>query len=136
MSNQFIQFEFPCTDCLVNAACKDKRNDSFKENNKDVEFERSTCLAIPKKDASKSYHKVLLECAVNMCCDIRNSIDKLDEQGHQKKDNLPFQYVMLFCFTIDVLGHMVNTTSWEKGKLYDFDRLELKRKLKHVINLL
>ena len=125
MSDKFIQFVFPCTECIVRAACKNKPNkkDLYGGNGK-------PCLALPKvKD--KSYHKMLIECWANLGFDILNHISKLEHPMGVNKDNqVPASYIRAMYQMSKVIEYMVNSTSWREGKLLPFDKMELDEKLK------
>ena len=129
MSEEFIQYHFPCHTCIVQAACTDKARvkKQVKEIMNDV-----PSLGVPHfKD--KSYHKGLLECLMNITKQVVDKVSRTEEAGQkQMKDKLPMQYVHLVIDMSDILCHMVNTTSWREGELFEFDRVELKRRLNHL----
>ncbi len=73
MSQDFIQFGFPCVDCLVSAACQDKKRIDRKDFLDKTGGVR--CLALPDFDKKTSSHqKSLLECVANIiwkvACDL------------------------------------------------------------------
>ena len=45
------------------------------------------------------------------------------------KDNLPMAYVNVLWAMAQIICHMVNSTSWEEGELFEFDQIEIKRRL-------
>ena len=125
MSDEFIQFNFPCTDCIVRAACKNK------PNKKDLYRGGSIpCLALPNvKD--KSYHKMLIECWANLGCSILNHVSKLELPIGVNKDNqVPASYIRAMHQMTKAIGYMVNSTSWREGQLLPFDKMEIDEKLK------
>ena len=128
MSEEFIQYMFPCHECLVQAMCKEY--DGIKKDLKDI-GENVPSLAVPIFDQTKkSYHKGLMECWANMGRSIMNKVSKWEEPiGHQKHDNLPLKYIQILWAMSQIMCHMVNSTSWEEGKLYEFDRTEIKHRL-------
>jgi hypothetical protein len=131
MSQEFIQFGFPCTDCLVSAACQDKKHVDRKDF-----LDRSgaiRCLALPQYDNQTSSHeKSLLECVANI---IWNVACRLNEDRSMK---IPEQYRH---FLIDYLGifqYIINTTSWEANlnPVAEFDKFEIRKKIKHAVSSL
>jgi len=126
MSDKFIQFRFPCTDCLVRAACKNKpteKDDLYIGNGK-------TCLTLPKLN-HKSYHKMLIECWANFGFDLLDNVQKREEPaGVNKDNNIPSGYVRAMHQMASTLQYMVNSTSWSEGKLFPFDKYEINEKLK------
>ncbi len=131
MSEQFIQYMFPCSECLVQAACKDY--DGRRKQLKDIRGDRPS-LAVPIFDQTKkSYHKGLMECWANMGASMMNKVSKEEDPiKHQKADNLPMSYVHILQAMAQIMCHMVNSTSWEEGELYEFDRIEIKRRLSQL----
>lgn len=131
MSEEFIQYTFPCDKCLVQAACQDYDKEKVKLKN--VRSNRPS-LALPAFDPTKkTYHKVLMECWANIGRDILDAVSKTeDPTRHQKTDNLPMPYVHILWAMSQIMCHIVNTTSWRKGELYEFDRMEIKRRLEKL----
>ncbi len=131
MSEEFIQFYFPCNICLVQAACKDREN--VKERVKGINNQVPS-LGIPNFEEGKSYHKGLLECWANVGRDImdRLSRSELNDGSQTTRDQIPTQYVHVMIDIAEILCYMINSTSWSEGKLFDFDRDEIKRKLSHL----
>lgn len=135
MSEEFIQYMFPCAECLVQAACEDYNmlrilDDKKKINVRDIRNNRPS-LAVPIFDQTKkSYHKGFMECWANIGASLMNKVDKTEDPvKHQKVDNLPMSYVHVLQAMTQIMCHMVNSTSWEEGELYEFDRIEIKRRL-------
>jgi len=126
MSEEFIEYMFPCNECLVQAACKD----NAKIKNTDINRHRPS-LALPIfKD--KSYHKGLLECMMNLQKRIMDKVSRdegTEDFDKQDIDKIPMKYVHLLIDMSAILCHMVNSTSWREGELFEFDRIELKRRL-------
>ena len=132
MSCEFIQFHFPCKDCLVRAACKEKPKD---EDVQHLFMDGHTvpCLALPKIPLDvKSYHKGLLECWANIGVNIICRMSKKEDPKTctESNNNIPMQYVILMGNMIYLLQWMINSTSWNEGLLKDFDKLEINRKVK------
>ena len=129
MSEEFIQYRFPCGECLVQAACKDRKR--VRKEVKNVRNDVAS-LGVPRfKD--KSYHKGLLECLMNIQKDIINKVSRNEGTDNiQVPDQLPMQYVHLMISMADILCHMINSTSWREGELFEFDRAEIKRRLSHL----
>ncbi len=135
MSEEFIQYMFPCNECLVQAACKDHKHLKILKDEKkikigDIRGNRPS-LAVPIFDPNnKTYHKGLMECWANMGASLMNKVSKIEDPvKHQKKDNLPMAYVHILQAMTQIMCHMVNSTSWEEGELHEFDRIEIKRRL-------
>ena len=125
MSDEFIQFNFPCTDCIVRAACK------YQPSKKDL-YRRGSipCLALPKVE-DKSYHKMLIECWANLGFNILNHVSKLELPIGVNKDNqVPASYIRAMHQMTKAIGYMVNSTSWREGQLLPFDKMEIDEKLK------
>ena len=127
MSDEFIEMHFPCDTCLVQATCIHQRMEKYK----DKKFERISVLGIPKIDG-KTYHKGLFECWANLGHRLYCNMDKIDDQGTIRKHNIPTP----LAFLVGELGGLAqwisNSTSWQKGKLQDFDRDEIKQKLRFI----
>jgi len=133
MSLDFVEFIFPCKDCLVRAACTEKpENEGIKHLFYDKNKPR--CLAVPKLPPDVTYHKGLLECWTNIGVRIINSMNKSENPKTQTEihNNIPYQYVSLIGHMTYLLQWITNSTSWELGQLQDFDRDEIRRKSKHV----
>ena len=131
MSENFIQYTFPCKECIVQSICKD--GEQAIENIKHGLIDRPS-LAVPRfKDPDKSYHKGLIECWANIGIQIINGMMKSeDSNGKEVHNNIPYRYVCAIQQMTNIMGYMVNSTSWEKGETFEFDRTELARRLKHV----
>jgi len=133
MSEKFIQYMFPCDECLVQAACQDHDRLRILKNRDKIkpEYIRSDrpSLAVPVF-RGKSYHKGLIECWANMGQSMMGKVSKEEEPvKHQKKDNLPMAYVHILHAMAQIMCHMVNSTSWEEGELFEFDQVEIKKRL-------
>ena len=130
MSSEFIQFDFPCIDCLVKSCCGDKPNIKSEEIYGHNLHRGAACLAIPEADGDTSYQKALLECWVNFGNSIMEALPK-DEfpngSGIEKNNNLPIPYIRLLQSIVPILQWIVNSTSWEEGKLFDFDKYEVNK---------
>lgn len=126
MSDEFIQFDFPCSDCIIRAACK------YKPTAKDDLYGRAglPCLALPFVK-EKSYHKMLIECWANLGFDLLNHVSKLEFPIGVNKDNqVPSSYIRAMQQMTKAIGYMVNSASWREGELFPFDKLEIDKKLK------
>lgn len=136
MSLQFIQFKIPCETCIVQSMCQDKQDIS------DIKLNKNTnkCLGIPDWDMSeKSYTKGLIECWANIGWDIIKQINREKPRGLAIKGepySVPTQYIDMLIDIIGTLQWIVNSTSWDKGELHNFDSFELERKLKDVTHWL
>lgn len=132
MSSEFIQFQFPCTDCIVRAACKEKPKD---ERLKHLLIRQNTipCLALPRIFPElKPYQKGLVECWANIGVDILCRMHKTEDPktSTEINNNIPMQYLILMGQMSYILQWIINSTSWEEGSLKQFDRDEINRKLK------
>lgn len=133
MSHDFIQFSFPCSECIVRAACKDiPKNAELKKL-----YDKMTprCLTVPEVGPSEmSYTKMLIECWANLgheiICRMRKS-----ENPHtcmETNNKIPMQYIMLIGQMAGLLQWITNSTSWDLGELQDFDAVEVRNKCKHI----
>ena len=129
MSEEFIQYHFPCSVCLVQAACKDRKR--VGEQVKEI-MTGVPSLGVPRfKD--KSYHKGFLECLMNIQKQIMDRVSRTEgPDNKQERDQLPMQYVHIMISMTDILCHMINSTSWREGELFDFDRVEIKKRLSRL----
>jgi hypothetical protein len=111
--------------------CKDY--DGRKKQLEDIRSDRPS-LAIPIFDQTKkSYHKGVIECWANLGASLMGKVSKWEDPiGHQKDDNLPLKYVQILWAMSQIMCHMVNSTSWQEGKLHEFDRIEIKRRLEKL----
>jgi hypothetical protein len=50
----------------------------------------------------------------------------------ETNNKIPMQYVMLMGQMSYLLQWMINSTSWERGELQDFDRQEIRLKCKSI----
>jgi hypothetical protein len=131
MSQDFIQFGFPCIDCLVSAACQDKKHVDRKDF-----LDRTggiRCLALPEYDKQTSSHqKSLLECVANIIWDCACSLN--EDRGMK----IPEQYRHFLMEYLGIFQYIINTTSWNTNinPVADFDRLEIKSRLDFASRLL
>lgn len=126
MSDEFIQFDFPCSDCIVRAACK------YKPTAKDDLYGGAglPCLALPMVK-EKSYHKMLIECWANLGFDLLQNVQKRNSTAKINIDNkVPSAYIQAMHQMASTIQYMVNSTSWHEGKLLPFDQWEINKKLK------
>jgi len=141
MSLQFLQFKMPCSECVVQAICKDKHH-------KSTDLSRLTylCLALPDWDPRKKiYVKGLSECWANFGYDIIRALNtaKLDNRRIERREatvkktsTIPTQYIDFLIDVINTIQWLVNSTSWREGELYDFDTIEIENKIKNVAHWL
>lgn len=132
MSSNFVQFNFPCKDCLVLAACKNtpKNNESIKYL---YDNDAPRCLAVPKLPLDITYHKGILECWANLGVMFVNGLQLSENPKtcREMHNNIPMQYVSMLGHMSGLIQWIVNSTSWEKGILQDFDKVEVNLKAKH-----
>lgn len=126
MSHEFIEFFFPCAECLVTAACRMKP-DSVKV--KDIS-PRQICLSLPHGH-EMTHHKCAIECLINLLHRMICSMSKMEDPktGRDTSNNIPMQYVLMMGRMIDLLQWMINSVSWDEGILQEFDKIEIKNKL-------
>jgi len=135
MSEEFIQYMFPCFECLVQAACRDYDRLKIVKDRKKIKIGNirsdRPSLAVPVFDPNvKSYHKGVMECWANMGASLMDKVSKEEDPiKHQKVDNLPMSYVHVLQAMAQIMCHMVNSTSWREGELFEFDQVEIKRRL-------
>ena len=126
MSDQFIQFAFPCADCIVRASCKDKpikKKDLYRSVGK-------PCLTLPAI-TDKSYHKMLIECWINLGFDLLENVQKREGiEGVNTDNQVPSSYIRAMHQMANALQYMINSASWREGKLLPFDKFEVNQKLK------
>ena len=128
-SEKFIQLAVPCKECLVGPVCEDKKLiDKEVEQQNLYEF----MLSLRKWDESKKcYRKGLIEAWVNMGVDIMNNMSSSEDNklpGHATPG-----YLNSLIELANTLQWMIHSTSWRKGKMYDFDKAEVKKKLQQAI---
>lgn len=133
-SEDFVQFNFPCKDCMVLACCREAPKD-----NKKIEhlYDKlnTRCLAVPKFSSDiKSYSKGLIECWANLGVGIINSMQKSEDPQTctEINNNIPMQYVQLLGKMSYLIQWIINSTSWEKGQLQEFDAFEIRLKSKTI----
>jgi len=125
MSSEFIQFTFPCTECIVRAAC-DYKPRKIKEVADMADGGADTrCIIMPKIEGDNSYLKTFMECWANLGWDAVSRIKSDEGTGH-----IPPQYIDFLIDTLGLIQWMTNSKSWEDGKAYDFDLSEVRQKLK------
>ena len=131
-SEDFVQFNFPCKDCLVRAACQEKpENEEIKHL---YDMDRPRCLTVPKfKSDEKTYMKALIECVSNIAPTLIDNMQKSEDPktSRETHNNIPMQYVALLGHMTYLMQWIVNSTSWKLGELQEFDRFEVNRKAKH-----
>jgi hypothetical protein len=131
VSQDFIQFGFPCTDCLVAAACQDKKLIEKKDL---LDFPGGIrCLALPVFDTETSSHqKSLLECVANVIWDTACSLNE------DRNMQIPEQYRHFLMEYLGIFQYIINTTSWNSNinPVADFDKFEIRRKMKTAMKIL
>lgn len=125
MSQNFIEFTFPCTECLVAAACRERKQIKSKDL-VDGPSSRVRCLALPMYDDKNSYQKSFLECVANIAWRV---VEQLNEDRNMQ---IPEQYRHFLIEYLGVFQYIINTTSWRENldEVAFFDKDEIKRKLK------
>jgi len=134
MSTEFIQFIFPCKDCIVRASCKEKPDHEGKLSVLFNDSGRPRCLAVPKLSQDVAYHKGVLECWANIGAQLINSMQKSEDPKtlSETHNKIPMQYVALMGKISYILAYIVNTTSWRVGELQEFDQFEIKQRIKNL----
>ena len=122
MSAEFIQFTFPCTECLVRAACNSKPTKMQELADRGVD---TRCIVMPKIEKDNTYLKTFMECWANLGWDAVSRIKREEGTGH-----IPPQYIDFLIDALGLLQWMSNSKSWEDGIAHDFDLSEVRRKLK------
>jgi hypothetical protein len=123
MSQDFIEFTFPCSDCLVAAACRERKDIKKKDL---VDQDRTRCLALRAFDPkTSSYQKSFLEQMANItwrfACELNEDRDM----------KIPEQYRHFLIEYLGIFQYIINTTSWRENLplVEEFDKDEVKRKL-------
>ncbi len=139
MSEEFIEFRFPCPECLVRAACQQKGRlpKAEKKLTEDDLYDAkdSACITVPSYNFDKkSYEKMFMECMANMNKRMMNSVgNNENDDGSNATTGVPMEYIRLFQIMSEAMQYIVNSTSWETGKLQKFDKDEINGKLKRII---
>lgn len=121
MSKEFVEFNFPCIECLVRAACQDKPIII-----KDLaDSANPRCIAMPNVNHNdkESYTKAFLECWANIGW---RAIQRVKSEDAER---IPPKYIDFLIDNIGLLQWIINSQSWEDGEMHDFDLYEAKRKL-------
>jgi hypothetical protein len=121
MSKEFIQFNFPCVDCLVRPACEDKPKKMIEIFDK----QNPRLLAMPNMKDVNDYLKVFIECWANIGFD---ALDKI--RNAQSMNGIPEKYGNFLIENINLLQWIVNSTSWRESEIFDFDIYEVRHKLR------
>ena len=133
MSDEFLEFNFPCKDCLVRAVCEEKPNITDKEKQDLIDRVRTHCLTIPYVAEDKHYHKMLIECWINMGKAVFDSVGNVENpHGMNAELKVPISMIFQLRDMANIGQYIVNTLSWQKGELHDFDIDEVRRKLKAI----
>lgn len=128
MSKEFVEFTFPCTACLVQAACQEKPTEKadLYDSSKNCR-----CLTLPTLEKGMTYHKMMIECYSNFGPQLMNHIQKsYSPSGVETHNNIPVGYVQMMVQMTAIMQYMVNSTSWAEGDLKPFDKHEINLKLK------
>jgi hypothetical protein len=133
MSAEFVQFNFPCKDCLVRAACKEKpKNESITHL---YDNHSPRCLTVPKFPPDVAYIKGLLECWANLGVVLVSQGIKQETPytSIETQKNISMTYMILISHMSNLLQWIVNSTSWRDGKIHDFDIDEIRSKCKLIM---
>lgn len=131
MSAEFVQFNFPCKECLVRATCLEKTH------LKDKVFKVNTsiaCLAAPvfEELQNKNWQRHIFECISNLLRDWTQHTRKENIRGTHPDLLIPYEYFQVIITLCRIFQYMINSTSWRTGKLEKFDQQELSIKLKQM----
>jgi hypothetical protein len=128
---EFIEFIFPCTDCLVAAACKQRTKISKKEL-LDGNSYAIRCLALPMYDKETSSHiKSLLECIAHLAWKLASQLNE------DRQSKVPSGYRHFLIEYLKIFGYITNSTSWHACRnVQPFDSFEVKERLKNLSNFL
>jgi hypothetical protein len=133
MSDNFLDFQFPCKDCLVRAVCEEKPEIKDDDKKKLYERDRTHCLTIPYISKEKHYHKMLIECWANMGKSLFDQVSNVEHPHKMNSDlKVPIWYIFKLRDIANLAQWIVNSTSWEKGDLKKFDQDEVNRKAKGI----
>ena len=128
-SARFKQINVPCVTCLVQASCQDKER-------LDQELSRfeffAFLLGLQKWDEKeKVYRKGLIEAWANLGWDIFSNMRSSEFQD--LPDNVSPEFIDALIEISGAVQWIINSTSWRTGRKQDFDKTEIKRKLKKAI---
>lgn len=132
MPERFIQLNAPCKECLVAPACEDKKLIDEEMDHYDL---YDFFLVLKKwNEAKKMYRKGLIEAWISMGKDIINNAatDKIEGIPEEAQP----VYMNSLIELAATLEWMINSASWQKGREYDFDIAEVKKKLNQAIGWL
>lgn len=131
MSDEFLEFQFPCKECLVRAVCEEKPRITGSDKKKLLERDRTHCLTLPYVSEDKHYHKMLIECWANMGQSMFCEVGNIENPKGTNRDlKVPINYIFMLRTLADIAQYIVNSTSWRREQLEDFDRDEINRKVK------
>jgi len=133
VSHDFIEFVFPCTDCLVAAACRDRKQIKKLDFLDYPSANGIRCLALQQYDTtSNSHEKALLESVANITWRIAG---RLNEDRGMK---IPEQYRHFLMEYLAVFQYILNTTSWNSNvnPVAEFDKFEIRNKMKTAMKML
>ena len=96
MSDEFLEFQFPCKECLVTAICREKPGITGSDKQNLLERDRTHCLTLPYVSKDKHYHKMLIECWANlgqsMFCQVQNVENPV---GTNVELQVPINYIFM-----------------------------------------
>jgi len=128
-SVKFRQINIPCATCLVTASCEDKDR-TIKEIERFPMFD--LLLGLQRWDESKKvYRKGLMEAWANMGWDIFSNMRS--SEFKDLPDEISPEFIDLLIELSSIIQWVINSQSWRDGKKYDFDKTEIKRKLKKAV---
>jgi len=131
MSDEFLEFHFPCKECLVRAVCEEKPEINDTDKKRLIERDRTHCLTLPYVSDEKHYHRMIIECWANLGWRVFNSVSNVENPvGVSDPMKVPIRFVFWLRDIANIMQYIVNSTSWETGKLEDFDKDEINRKVK------
>lgn len=126
MSYEFIEVDFPCKTCLTQAMC------AYVER-LEKKVKRPKVLAVPEHDEKDTYHKVLLECWVNLGNAIhRNTTVIVASNNTVLKHEVPSKHFMLIRQMAELMEYIIHSASWRTGEIQEFDSIEINRRLKQM----
>ena len=128
-SRKFQQINVPCVTCLVAASCQDKEIVEDRLG-KDEFF--SFLLGLRKWDESKKvYRKGLIEAWANLGWDLFSNMHTTEFKEIPR--HAAPEFLDLLIELSGLIQWVVNSTSWQKGEKFDFDKREIESKLKKAL---
>ena len=128
-SVKFKQINVPCATCLVTASCQDKER-TLNETERFPLFD--FLLGLQRWDESKKvYRKGLIEAWANLGWDIFSNMRS--SEFKDLPDDVSPEFIDALIEISGAVQWIINSESWRRGKKHDFDKTEIKRKLKKAI---